>query len=385
MLRTRRTALSPAELVSLVAALALVTAACTDVERGLSRETREAFVTDFSTHNVPLDELVSGRPDKDGIPSIDSPSYESVENASEWLAAAEPVIMIEIDGDARAFPVQILMWHEIANAEVGGRPVAVTYCPLCNTAAGFLREHDGVVLDFGTSGHLRFSNMVMYDRQTESWWQQATGEAIVGELTGTRLVHTPAPIVSWSDFARSSPDGKVLTRDADSGRRYGRNPYTGYDAPDREPHYFDAGLRDERLRSMDRVLGLEMDGEAVAYPFTLLSVERVVNDVVGGEGVVVLWAPGTASPVDAETVAGGRDVGAAGAYSAMSDGVRTTFEFRNGRIIDRESGSVWNAMGVAVSGEREGERLERLAARDHFWFSWAMFRPDTRVYERRGG
>ena len=151
--------------------------------------------TDFTKHSVPYSEIMSGGPPRDGIPPIDSPKFETVADASEYLVDHEPMVVFEFNGEARAYPIGILMWHEIVNDEVGGLPITVTYCPLCNTAIVFDRRVGDRVLDFGTSGNLRNSDLVMWDRQTESWWQQITGEAIIGELTGAKLTFLPA---QWS-------------------------------------------------------------------------------------------------------------------------------------------------------------------------------------------
>jgi hypothetical protein len=176
---------------------------------------------------VPYSEILSGGPPRDGIPAIDEPRFVTAEEADEWLEPQEPVIFLQIGDDARAYPIQVLMWHEIVNDTVGGVPVLVTFCPLCNTAIGFERTLDGRVLDFGTAGRLRNSNLIMYDRQTESWWQQATGGAIVGELTGRQLTFRPASIIAWADSKATHPGGEVLSRETGYGRDYGRNPYSG--------------------------------------------------------------------------------------------------------------------------------------------------------------
>ncbi len=202
--------------------------------------------TDFSKSNVDMSQIVSGGPGKDGIPAIDEPRYESVNAAlGEWTPRS-PVISLEVDGQARAYPLTILMWHEIANDVLGGTPVVVTFCPLCNTALVFERTIDGVTYDFGTTGNLRYSDLVMYDRQTESWWQQATGQAIVGELTGTELTFLPAQIISLEAFANAHPGGDVLSRQTGFNRDYGRNPYVGYDTVDQNPFLF-FGELDGRL------------------------------------------------------------------------------------------------------------------------------------------
>ncbi|MDP9458067.1 MAG: DUF3179 domain-containing protein, partial [Actinomycetota bacterium] len=138
------------------------------------------FETDFDKHSVSYEEILSGGPPKDGIPAIDEPRFVGVEEAGEWLEPEEPVILLQVGDEARAYPIQVITWHEIVNDRVNGTPVVVTFCPLCNTAIAYQSTLDGRELTFGTTGRLRFSNLIMYDRQTESWWQQATGDAIAG-------------------------------------------------------------------------------------------------------------------------------------------------------------------------------------------------------------
>ena len=193
------------------------------------------WTTDFSRHSVPYSEILSGGVPRDGIAPLDDPKFTTPDDADQWLGDQEPVIAFESNGDVRAYPLQILIWHEIVNDVVGGVPVAVTFCPLCNTAIVFERTLEGVVYDFGTSGKLRNSDLIMWDRQTESWWQQFTGEAIVGELTGKKLMFLSGPIIAWSDFKSANPEAKVLSRDTGFSRPYGQNPYGGYDQADNHP------------------------------------------------------------------------------------------------------------------------------------------------------
>ncbi len=340
------------------------------------------FKTDFSKHSVPYSEILSGGPPKDGIPAIDHPKFVSVAEAGVWLKPVEPVIFFQIGDDARAYPIQIFMWHEIVNDTVGGVPVVVTFCPLCNTAIAFERTAtSGQVLDFGTTGRLRYSNLIMYDRPTETWWQQATGEAIAGELTGTQLVFRPASIISWADFKAAQPDGKVLSRDTGFDRPYGENPYLGYDDVNNPPFLYRGPETPGVLPPVARVLTIDLNGEAVAYPYDALKEVGVVNDTVGGKDVVVFWAAGTASALDAGTVAGGRDVGAANAYARTLDGQTLTFALVDARMVDKETGSEWNVLGQAVRGKLAGKQLTPVVAVNHFWFSWAAFKPQTRIYQ----
>ncbi len=340
------------------------------------------FNTDFSRHSVPYAEILSGGPPKDGIPAIDAAKYVSVSEADAWLRPEEPVIFVQAGDEARAFPIQILIWHEIANAEIGGLPLAVTFCPLCNTAIAFERRLDGQVLDFGTTGRLRYSNLIMYDRQTETWWQQATGEAIAGQFTGEQLAFYPASIIAWESFKTTHPDGLVLSRETGYNRDYGRNPYVGYDDVNRPPFLYDGPTTPGSLPPIARVVTVDLGGDAVAYPYDVLHQFGVVNDRVGGTEIAVFWAPGTASPLDTGSVAGGRDVGAASVFERVLDGQVLTFAFSDGRIVDEQTGSRWNIVGQATDGPLAGQALTAVVAINHFWFSWAAFRPDTRVYQR---
>lgn len=337
--------------------------------------------TDFCTHSVPLEEIRSGGPPRDGIPPLDDPSFVSTTEADGWLDGREPVIALTHGGEARAYPIQVLTWHEIVNDEVAGTPLAVTYCPLCNAAVAFVRpEVEGERLTFGTSGNLRRSDLVMWDRQTESWWQQVTGEAIVGELTGTQLDLLPAPIVAWETFREAHPGGRVLSRETGFDRPYGRNPYVGYDDVSQSPFLYDGPL-DGRLRPMDRVVGVELGDGASAYAFDVLSEERAVNDTLGGEPITVLWAPGTASALDRAEIAGGRDVGAVGVFRRTLGERTLTFEpAGDGRFRDAETGSTWTVLGEAVDGPLRGESLEAVPHHAVFWFVWAAFQPEGALY-----
>jgi len=343
----------------------------------------DEFATDFGKHSVPYEKILSGGPPKDGIPAIDGPRFVGIGEADAWLEPEEPVILLRAAGDVRAYPIQIIMWHEIVNDTVGGVPVTVTFCPLCNTAIAFEGTLNGQELDFGTTGRLRFSNLVMYDRQTESWWQQATGEAIAGELTGGRLKSLPAPIVSWDDFRSAHPDGGVLSRETGYDRAYGQNPYVGYDDVDSSPFLYEGPDAPGDLPPMARVITVDAEEKPVAYPYDVLGESPAVNDSVDGEPVAVLWQKGTASALDESSIDAGRDVGSAGVFSRRLDGRTLTFRSEGEDIFDEETGSEWNVLGEAVAGELKGGRLEPVVSIDHFWFSWAAFRPETRIYEPR--
>jgi hypothetical protein len=335
--------------------------------------------TDFDKRTVEWGEILSGGPPKDGIPAIDEPTFENVEEAASWLSERDPVILFEHGGDARAYPLAILIWHEIANDTVGGKPVAVTFCPLCNASIVFDREFEGQVLDFGTTGLLRNSDLIMYDRQSETWWQQFTGQGIVGEWAGRQLAFLPSQVISFGDFAAAYPDGQVLARPGLT-RSYGANPYTGYDSLGEQPFLF-TGKVDNRLAATERVVGLEVNSEIMAYPFAEAAAAGAINDEVGGIPLVVFHKPGTASALDSPTIAEGRDVGSTAVYDRRVDGQTLTFSANgDGAFTDAETGSTWTLLGQATNGPLAGKALTQLLAFDHFWFAWAAFHPTTEVY-----
>jgi len=350
-----------------------------DSERAMAERLRGLFPgIEPTQRRIGLDELLVGQV-PDGIPSIDAPRFVEASDAEAWLDGVEPVVVLEIAGDARAYPLQILMWHEIVNDVVGGTPVAVTFCPLCNTAITFERAVDGKPREFGVSGLLRRSDLVMYDRTANSLWQQITGEAIVGVDAGARLAFVPSVIASFEEFRKAYPDGQVLSRDTGFSRDYGRNPYSGYDEVGSGTLFRVAEFDDGRLDAKERVLTVELEGDAVAFPFGALSSRVVIESEVAGQPVVAFWQSGAVSALDESFIVGSRNVGSAAAYRPLLDGGRLTFEAVDGKIIDMETASTWDVFGRGVDGPLAGRALEPLPSGNHFWFAWSVFQPETRV------
>ena len=336
--------------------------------------------TDFSKHSIPLDEIISGGVGRDGIPPIDNPSFVSIEEALAWLQPQSPVIAFENNGEARAYPLGILMRHEIANDTIGDTPVAVTFCPLCNSSIVFDRRVDGEVLRFGVSGNLRHSDLIMWDDKTESWWQQFTGEAIVGEYTGRQLDFLPSLVIGFKDFSERYPTGQVLDRGKGIVRSSAAsNPYTNYDS-NPSPFLF-AGQADQRLFPTSRVLAAEIDGQAIAYPFDVLAEKRIINDRVGNKNVLAVWQPGAASALDKSDINASRDVGMAALYNRSLAGQTLTFRVEDGLVRDEQTNSIWNIFGQAVEGELANRQLQQELAYPHFWFAWAAFKPETKIYK----
>ncbi|MDP9445061.1 MAG: DUF3179 domain-containing protein [Actinomycetota bacterium] len=333
---------------------------------------------DFPKPLVDPDHIVSGGPPPDGIPAIDAPKFQTA-SAVKWLDDDEPMLSLTVGKETRAYPLQVMTWHEIVNDTVDGVPVAVTYCPLCNSGVAFERRAAGQVLTFGTSGRLYADNLVMYDRQTESLWPQLTGQAAVGVLTGTRLRAIPMGTVAWDDFRAAHPDALVLSRDTGYERPYGQNPYTGYDDPDGDLLFALPGGEDPRLPAKERVVGIRVGDDSLALRRSLVARDSVVTVHVGGTPVLVWHRPGQASALDQARVADGKDIGTVGVFDPRVDGQRLEFQAVPNGFRDSQTGSTWNVLGEAVGGPLSGRRLRPHRHLDTFWFAWVAFQPDTRL------
>lgn len=319
------------------------------------------MVTDGIRHTIPLDEIKSGGPPKDGIPSIDNPVFAGVQDAS-FVADSDTVIGLEINGQARAYPLSILVWHEIVNDEVGGTPVAVTYCPLCYTMQVFERVIDGQTVEFGTTGKLYNSNLLMYDRLTDSYWSQAIGTAVVGQLSGHVLDTVSFDIISWGDWKGLYPDTMVLTTDTGHARAYGVDLYDSYYTDRRV--IFPIEHRDDRLHPKEIILGFNINGVSKAYPQGIVESETLVNDAIGDTPILLVSLFS----------------GNARAFDRTASSQVLDFEYSDSRITDTASGSVWNYDGMAVSGPLQGQQLSRLPIEPGFWFEWAAFHPQTLLH-----
>lgn len=315
---------------------------------------------------------------RDGIPPIDTPVFESPALASQWLGSREPGALVQLNGEARFYPLSIMTRHEIVNDAFGDIPVAVTFCPLCNTAIAFDRRVDGEVLRFGVSGLLRNSDLVMWDDKTTSLWQQITGDGVVGTYAGAQLESVPTSIVSFAQFAENFPDGKSLAGESGFGRSaYGSNPYEGYSSSSR-PFLF-TGETDDRLEPLARVIGVTVGDVTASYSFERLQAESVVNDDVDGVPIVVLHAGDTADALDAGAIAISNAIGSAIAHNPVLDGQTLTFVANDDdTFTDDQTGSTWNVLGSAVDGELAGQQLVPVEHRNEFWFAWqAFFGPES--------
>ncbi|WP_396612542.1 DUF3179 domain-containing protein [Haloferax sp. S1W] len=324
---------------------------------------------------IPKDELHRGAP-KDAIPAITAPvfsdDWSGFDEVNVTLEDSFEVVGVEIDGIARAYPLAILNWHEIVNDTFDGRPVVVTYCPLCGSAVTADRLVEGEPTYFGVSGYLWMSDLVMYDDRTESLWSQVLATAIRGEQTGETLSLIPSTISTWGEWKASHPETEVLVPPPVSGtirgrqtRRYGVNPYSGYQQSGAIGIGFNDEV-DERLHPKTSVIGVTSGGIARAYTLSTVNAAGVVNDEVGDLPVVV------ASSKDGTLVA----------YVRRVDGEVVEFE-RDGRDL-KAAGSRWGLLtGRALDGPHEGTVLTRANDRSPmFWFAWADFNPETEIYGR---
>lgn len=301
----------------------------TDTSVQPAQTSKTIMITDGVKHGVPLNEIIGGGPAKDGIPPIDNPAFVGIEEASLFLTDSEPGIVLDFKGVARFYPFQILVWHEIVNDIIGGQRVLVTYCPLCLTGIVFDPVVQGERIEFGTSGKLWNSNLVMYDRKTESLWSQVLGEAIVGSETGTRLAIIPSDIMRYGNFKMLYPRGEVLSRKTGSVRPYGTDPYGDYYTT--PGTFFPLTKTDNRLPDKEFVLGIVVNGKAKAYSESAVKKAGEIEDAFEGKTVVARFDSG-------------------------SGAVRLFEKTRDGKLA----------------------RIETIGG---FWFSWASAHPDTALFK----
>ncbi len=340
------------------------------------------WTTNFEKKSIDLEELLAGGPPKDGIPAIIKPKFTTLEEASNWLDEKEPVIAVNLRGVSKAYPLQILMFHEIVNDRIGRTPLLVSFCPLCYSGIVFDRTINGMAVNFGVSGLLRNSDLVMYDQLTESFWQQFLGEAIVGDLTGTKLNIIRSQIISFSDFKQNYPEGLVLSKNTGFKRPYGMNPYVGYDNIETTPFLFD-GKKDQRLKQNEKVIGVSINGISKAYPYSITDSLKIIHDTLNKKEIVVFHLPGTASSMDKRFIKQSRDVGSTGVFSPFIDGKKLTFKYVNNSVIDLETNSKWNITGKCTEGKLIGKKLKPLKHGDYFSFAWLAFNPDSFIFSTK--
>jgi hypothetical protein len=285
-------------------------------------------------------------------------------DASKFLKDSDLVVGLALNGEARAYPLLILVWHEIVNDKVGGVPIAVTYCPLCFTTQVFNRTISGQAVQFGTSGKLYNNNLVMYDRLTGSLWSQALGEGIVGNHAGESLKRIPFDVAYWKDWKQLYPNSMILSTDTGFTRPYGADPYGDYYTSDQL--FFPISNIDKRLGLKEMVVGVGNGGQYKAYVLSQIESAKVINDKLGNKSIALF----SLYPRMVR------------AFSSIVNGHTLNFQYNasDNKITDKQKGSEWNFDGVAVNGQLKGKQLARLPFDEGFWFSWAAFHPQTKIY-----
>ena len=317
---------------------------------------------------VPLDQIVSGGPPPDGIPSIDNPKFMSVKEADKILEDSELVVGLSVNGDIRAYPLQILVWHEIVNDNVGGVPVAITYCPLCFTNQVFNRTlEDGNMIEFGTSGKLYNSNLVMYDRVSNSLWSQGLAQGIIGKYAGVNLQRIPFDVANWKEWKQLYPESKILSRDTGFNRPYGADPYGDYYT--NSEVLFPISNTDNRLGLKEIMIGLENSGQYKAYKLQDVEDKKIINDEISNKSIAVF----SSFPFMVRVF-----------NRPVVDGQVLQFKYnsQNSTFIDLNTGSEWNFEGVAINGGLKGKKLTRLPFDEGFWFEWVAFHPETQLFKK---
>ena len=340
--------------------------------------TKEFPKTDFTKHSVPLTEIYSGGPVRDGIKPIDNPTFVLAIKARDYLDEREPVVVVNVNNEIKAYPLRILLFHEIVNDVIGGEPVLITHCPLCNTAIVFSRKVGNEVLDFGTTGRVRDSNLVMYDRQTESWWQQFTGDAIVGKYSGSLLEPLNSQIVSYVQFIKNYPTGLVLSQNTGYQRYCGETPYPGYDNLGGIPFLFKRQI-DFRLPPMERVLALASDTNSIIYPFSYLDKNPLINTSFEDRSILVISQASMVSTMDKKIIKDSNTMLTAAAFDRKVNGNNLNFQLNNDRIFDMQTQSEWNIFGQAVKGDLKGTKLRQVDKNVHFAFAWLAFFPNAEI------
>lgn len=298
---------------------------------------------------------------RDAIPPLFFPEYVSPQESG--VKDEDFILGFEQNGDARAYPLKILNFHEIVNDEIGGEKVVVTYCPLCRSGIVFSRILDGLELSFGNTGALYESALVMYDKETESYWAQIGGEAIKGELTGKKLKVLPSNTLTFGEWKSLHPDTKVLTQDLGFGRNYDLDPYKGFDRPELPPGW-PVSHEDDRLLPREKILGIQVDSSFKAYSLTRLK-HAVVNDEFKGKGLVVFSTATESGFV----------------YEREVDEKELEFELVDNSIRDTQTRSEWDLSGKAIAGELAGTQLIPYPSVAAFWFSWFTIHPETDLFQ----
>lgn len=374
--------------IKLVTSLLLIITSLTFSQMKNPKNIPSNWNTDTTLTNIDLSELMVVLP-RGSFIVLNNPNFVGKEEGLNSFFSKEPVLSVEINGVAKAYPLNMLSIHEIANDTLAGIPILATFCPLCNAGIVYdrrLKHKDKeYLLDFEVSGMLRKSDMVMADKQTETWWQQLEGKGVVGTLSGAELSVIPSLVISVEEFFNRYPKGKILSKNTgilNAEESYGINYYKNYDDPDNKPYerFFSPEDVDPRLPAMERIVDIRSHGEFKVYPFSAVEKAGVINDVFNDKNVVLFYQPGTISILDEKEIKDSKDVGMVTVFNPLVDGRLLKFKKVDDKFIDEQSNSVWDITGRCVEGKLKGKELQIEPHGNHFAFAWLAFHPETLIY-----
>ena len=343
--------------------------------------------TDTNLKNVSLSEIQMVLP-RHGFPTIDYPKFIGKRDGFLSFYKDEPVISVVIDGLAKAYPLNMLTMHEISNDTLAGIPILPTFCPLCNASMVYDRRvslnGEEKVLEFEVSGMLRNSDMIMADKESQSWWQQLMGLGIVGAYTDVELTIIASQVITVESFFVRYPNGQILSPETgtEGEENYGKNPYIGYDNIDNKPYdrFYDPDSVDNRLPAMERIIDIKGKENFKVYPLSILAKKGVINDNFEDEPYVLFYQKGMVSVLDQQEISKSRSVGSATVFSRQLDELELHFVSTNGNIQDNETESFWDITGRCTEGELKGEQLTPVIHSNHFAFAFLQFYPEAIIY-----
>jgi len=328
-----------------------------EMKKGSILNNEVKVLADGTKYTVHPSEILAGGPAKDGIPSIDNPEFTSTTKADSWLNDDDLILGLDYNGIIKAYPHRIMNWHEIVNDFAGEKPVLVTYCPLCRTGISFDPTIEGKRVEFGTSGKLWKSNLVMYDRKTDTYWSQVGGKAIIGELAGMKLKQIPMDTATWKDWKELHPDTLVLSKKTGFFRNYDTDPYSSFG---KSPSVgFGVEFDDNRLFSKAIVYGVLIGDEAKAYSEEKIKEVELLNEEFAGAKLLVVLDPKLNVPK---------------IFNREINGDVLEFSLEAGKLVDNKNRE-WT-----FNGESEGLQLERIDTFSVFWFSWLATYPETDLF-----
>lgn len=342
--------------------------------------------TDTSKRTIELSDLTIAAP-KDELQALNYPKFITRNDRHNHFFEHEPVIVITQEGRAKAYPLSLLTPFELANDSFGGEELMITYCPMCNAAVVFNRRvnenGEAHLLNFGISGILMHNDMVMYDKNTESWWEQLMGTAVAGKLAGTTMEFMPSMLISVKDYFDRFPDGLIMSPEGVKlvkSHHHRAFHHMEHDSSHLESTYYLPEKTDPRLPPLERVLDIHIDDHITIYPYHVLAKEQVLNQEFDGISFSIFYHGETVSVLDEDKLAKSKHVGSATAFRTKVDGQVLTFKKEGEYFKDDQTGSIWDITGYCREGEKKGKQLWLMPHSNHFAFAYLAFFPESEIY-----